>query len=424
MWRVKNTLKNIIQKGLLHILMGSFLSKVVSFFGSIFLVRILSKEHYGILSYLENIYGYLLTLAGMGVSNAILRYVILGKNRQEKYSLYLYARNRGIICNCILLFAGICFNWFYPHPEEYKEYTWLLYVLLITLPFQYITDNVLSNERAQFSNQRYAALSFFLTISIILTKVIFGRTGGISWIVFGQTLAYIVLSIIFSVSTREKYYKDIEPDILPSNKKAEINFYSVQYMITNGLWSAFMLNDTFLIGRYCSPEVLAEYKVAYTIPGSVSLLSTSIGIFIAPYFVRNEKNRDWIQKNFKRVYAATGMLVGGICAAIFIFRESIIYILYGEQYLGVSRVMRVLLVATFFNCGLRYTTANILAAMGRIKYNMLISVAGMFLQVLINICVIPYYGSVGAAFTSCFVYAIMAISLLWIFIYQYYIKGN
>ena len=60
-------------------------------------------------------------------------------------------------------------------------------------------------------------------------------------------------------------------------------------MITNGLWSAFMLNDTFLIGRYCSPEVLAEYKVAYTIPGSVSLLSTSIGIFIAPYFVRNEK---------------------------------------------------------------------------------------------------------------------------------------
>ena len=81
MWRVKNTLKNIIQKGLLHILMGSFLSKVVSFFGSIFLVRILSKEHYGILSYLENIYGYLLTLAGMGVSNAILRYVILGKNR-------------------------------------------------------------------------------------------------------------------------------------------------------------------------------------------------------------------------------------------------------------------------------------------------------------------------------------------------------
>ena len=86
--------------------------------------------------------------------------------------------------------------------------------------------------------------------------------------------------------------------------------------------------------------------------------------------------------------------------------------------------MRVLLVATFFNCGLRYTTANILAAMGRIKYNMLISVAGMFLQVLINICVIPYYGSVGAAFTSCFVYAIMAISLLWIFIYQYYIKGN
>ena len=422
MGKIREGLKSVFKKGLLHILTGTFLTKVVSFFGSVFLVRVLTKEEYGILGYLENIYGYVWILAGMGLSNTILRYVVLGSTKQEKFDYYTYARNTGFLWNCILILLVGGFSTFYPHPEAYENYVWLLYILLISLPFQYVTDNVLCNERAMFANQRYAVFSFVLTAAVIFGKTMLGKAGGITWAVFGQAFIYILLALFFSYSTAKKYFSGLTSGTILGGKKKEMNLYAIQYMITNGLWAVFMLNDTFLLGRFSTPEVLAEYKVAYTIPGSVTLLSTSIGIFIAPYFVKNENNKEWIKKNFKKAYAAVAAFVGFACMVIMLLAKPIIIILYGKEYLNVVSVMRVLLIAAFLNCGLRYTTANILAAMGRIKYNMIISAIGMILQVLINVQIVPVFGAMGVAITSCVVYGVMAVGLLGIFIKQYYAK--
>ena len=422
MGKIREGLKSVFKKGLLHILTGTFLTKIVSFFGSVFLVRVLTKEEYGILGYLENIYGYVWILAGMGLSNTILRYVVLGSTKQEKFNYYTYARNTGFLWNCILILLVGGFSTFYPHPEAYENYVWLLYILLISLPFQYVTDNVLCNERAMFANQRYAVFSFVLTAAVIFGKTMLGKAGGITRAVFGQAFIYILLALFFSYSTAKKYFSGLTSGTILGGKKKEMNLYAIQYMITNGLWAVFMLNDTFLLGRFSTPEVLAEYKVAYTIPGSVTLLSTSIGIFIAPYFVKNENNKEWIKKNFKKAYAAVAAFVGFACMVIMLLAKPIIIILYGKEYLNVVSVMRVLLIAAFLNCGLRYTTANILAAMGRIKYNMIISAIGMILQVLINVQIVPVFGAMGVAITSCVVYGVMAVGLLGIFIKQYYAK--
>lgn len=422
MKQTKHYLKLLCEKGLIHILSGSFLTKIVGFFGSIFIVRVLSKQEYGILGYLENMYSYVFIIAGMGLSNAILRFVILGKDINEKYSYFQYTVRKGFLWNILLaLMAGTVFL-FYPHPETYQGYIWLILVLLLALPFQYLTDNTLCNERAMFANQRYAVLAFILSASIIVSKIISGYLGGLYAVVICQALVYVVLGIAFLYNTGRKYYINASANTLQRIEKKKINSYSLQYMITNGLWAIFMLNDTFLLGRFCTPEVIADYRVAYTIPGSISIISSAIGIYVAPYFVQHENDRSWIQKNFKRAYGITAFVVGGLCIAIAVLSKPIIWLLYGETYLNVIGVMRILLLAAFFNCGLRFTTANILAAMGKVKYNMAVSIIGMAAQLLINFQIIPIYGAVGVALTSCIVYGIMAVCLLAVFVKQYYLK--
>lgn len=421
MGKIKGWLELIYRKGLFHILAGTFMTKLVGFFGSIFLVRVLSKWEYGVLGYLENIYGYIFILAGLGMSNAILRYVVLGKTQDEKYGYYSYAVSRGRKCNVFLISAALFIAWLYPHPAAYQEWTWLLAVLALAIPFQYTTDNVLCNERAMFANQRYAAMSLVLSVSIILTKIISGNIGGLTGVVFCQTGLYIVLAIVYYSNSKHHYYAGCQKIPLSGEKKRELNLYSFQYMITNGLWAIFMLNDTFLLGRFgISPEMLAEYKVAYTIPGSISLISTALGIFAAPYFVKNEKNLNWIRKNFARTYLLSAALVGSMCLFIAVFSKPLIIFLYGEQYKNISNIMMILLAAAFCNCGLRYTTANILAAMGKVRYNMAVSAVGMLLQIVINIKMIPVYGTLAVAVTSCIIYSFMAFTLLFIFIRQYY----
>ena len=408
------------EKGLAHIFAGSFLTKFIAFFGSILLVRSLSKFDLGVLSYLENKYGYVWIFAGMGLSNAILRFVVLEDELAGKKRFFLYAIKTGLLFNLALVVLASGINLIYPHKSEYQPYAWLLFFLLGSLPFQYFTDSVLSHERAMFENRRYMAFSLLISVSIISGKIIFGKLFGVKGAVFSQAFTYVALGIILYCATSLKHYgKPLFFRVESIENKKEVNTYSAQYMITNGLWAVFMLNDIFLLGLYCSPEIVAEYRVAYTIPGCVSLISSSIGIFVAPYFVKYEKDLAWVRSNYKKTMLGTAGFVGLVCLMIALLTKPLILLLYGEQYLSVSSVMRLLLVAAFFNCGLRYTTANILAAMGQIRYNLIVSAIGTLLQVGINLLVIPRYASYGVAVTSCFVYLFMALSLFIVFYRRY-----
>lgn len=417
--KILTIIKTLWKKGLVHILAGSFLSKVVSFFGSIFIVRVLTKREYGVLSYIENLYGYFFILAGMGLSNSILRYVVLGESRQEKYSYYAYAYKNGFKWNLFLIIIADLVCYFYPHPASYENYVWLIFIMITMLPFQYIVDNVLCNERAMFANQRYATLALIFSASIIVSKIVFGFVKGIEGVVFSQLFVYFFLSLIYLYNEKKKYYRFCYNEKLSVQKKHEINVYSFQYMITNGLWAFFMLNDTFLLGKFCTPEIVAEYKVAYTIPGSVTLISSAIGIFVAPYFVKHQEDGGWIKDNYLKVFSLTAILVGILCLTIGIAARPIIWLLYGDKYSNIVSVMRILLIAAFCNCGLRYTTANILAAMGHIKYNMYISFIGMLCQIFLNLYAIPNYGMIGVAVTSCLSYGMMAIVLFAVFVKKY-----
>ena len=415
-----NMLKKIWNKGLPHIFAGSFLTKCISFFGSIVLVRTLSKSDYGVLSYLENIYGYIWIFAGLGLSNAILRFVVLKDEKEYKQRYFEYAVKTAMMYNLLLILLAAILNTFYPHRAEYQDYSWLFYILLMSLPFQYVTDNVLGHERAMFDNRRYVAFSLVLSFAVISSKILFGKLYGLYGAVFSQAAVYILLAVLFYGSTCKTHYGRVSfPKRGKLENEKEVNVYSLQYMITNGLWALFMLNDTFILGRFYGAEMIAEYRVAYTIPGSVALISSSIGIFVAPYFVRNEKNREWVRDRFKKTYLLSAVFVAAVCALIAVLTQPLVKFLYGEQYLTVVPVMRLLLLAAFFNCGLRYTTANILAAMGQVKYNMIISAIGMILQIIINLIIVPHYAAMGIATTSCIVYLFMAASLMIIFYRKY-----
>ncbi len=422
MKRIFDGIITVFRKGLVHILAGSFMTKLVSMFGSIFLVRILSKQEYGVLSYLDNIYGYVLVLAGMGMANVILRYVVLGNSPEKKYGYFRHAFQSAGIWNIVLMLLAAALFWFYPHKAEYQGYTWLLNVMFVMLPLQNITELMLCNERAMFSNQRYALFSLLLSVLVIAGKIAAGAVAGIRTVVFGQLAIYAIMAAFLYFAGHKRYYRGLQPVKLSKTEQSETNKYALQYMITNGLWTVFMLNDTFLLGRFCEPSVLADYRVAYTIPGCVNIISSAIGIFVAPYFVRNENDLPWIRRNFKLAYAASAAAIGVVCLGIALLAKPVVWLLYGEQYLNIVPVMRLLLLAAFFNCALRYTTANLLAAMGQIKYNMTVSAIGMALQIGINLFVVPKYGAMGVAATSCVVYLFMAAVLMVVFLRKYFRK--
>lgn len=419
--RLKQKFSDLYEKGALHITIGTFATKFVAFFGSIVVVRLLSKSEYGLMSYVENIYSYALIFAGLGLSNGILRYLVITEDENEKKGIFQYIVKRSFLINTIIAITMCILSMIIKFPDNYSDARMLIPIVAILLPFQDMLNEGLYTIRSYFKNKLYAYLAFISSTVLIGGRIVGAILNGVTGVLWSRVLinSIFAISVIFFIIHRLLVNEPAQP--IGYEKKSVINKYSFQYMITNGFWALFMLNDTLLLGLLQNdPTGLADYKVAYVLPGNISIFATAIGIFVGPYFVKNEKDISWVKRNYKKVYLISAVVVGAVSLIISIFASPIIRIIYGEQYLNIVPLMRVLLLAAFFNSGLRFTTANLLASMGEIKYNMFISAAGIVLQTALDLILIPHWGVFSVAISNCFVYLAMAVALFYIFFRKYY----
>jgi O-antigen/teichoic acid export membrane protein len=104
---------------------------------------------------------------------------------------------------------------------------------------------------------------------------------------------------------------------------------------------------------------------------------------------------------------------------IFLLAEPIVVAFFGERYANIVPLLDMLLMVAFVTNGLRFTSANLLAAMGKIRVNMIVSFAGTVGQIVLNLLLIPEFGVYGAAMTSIVVYSAMAMGVLVPFVKMY-----
>ncbi len=417
---LRNTLLFLLNRGAFHVILGSYLTKFVSLFGSIFLVRILSKNEYGVLVYYENFIGYFVILMGFGSAYGVLRFMVLPDSFEEKKGIFKYAFNYGSLANLFLIFVSLLFLLKYPHPKVFLGYTSVIHLLVFSLPFSFIMQLGLMSLRALFDNKRYATLSFFSTFTIVFFRVIGAVYGGVTSTVTLRLIAEVLCSFICLIAVHSIYFR--QTHCQPTDKKTRKKFrsYSLQIMITNGLWTVFMLNDVFMLGQLSGSEsIVADYKVAYVIPANLSVLVAAIGIFVAPYFTKHDSqgNHKWVQAKTPLVLKWTSFILAPIVAICAICAKPIINLIYGEAYLTATPIMRLLLLASYINNGVRAPLANILSAIGKQKVNLLVAGGGVILQIILNIFLIPRRGAIGVAVASTIVYAIMS-TILGVFFFK------
>ena len=412
-------IKSLTEKGALHILIGNFATKFVSFFGSVFLSRLITKTDMGILSYIENLYGYAFVFVGIGMANSLLRFVVLADSPEKKYAYVQYARKRGLIADLIICAVMVIANVFYPHKSSYEVARVLLPIMVLALPFQDMLNQAQLNERAMFANKRFAFFSVGSAAAVVIARIIGAVTGELTGVVIAVLAINVILGLGLQIVSQKTYFRGVRAERLTGEEKHEAAVYSVQYMITNGLWSFFMLMNIYLLGRLLDdPTVVADYKIAYAFPVNISIFSSAIGIFIAPYFVKNEQNKDWVRKNYFRTMGAGFAILGPVCIVMALLARFLIS-LYGEQYMNVVPLMRVLIIGCFVDAALRYPVTNIMAAMGQVRYNMIVAGSGFILQLILNIILIPRMGAYAIAVNSIIVHALMAAAIFAVFNKKY-----
>lgn len=408
----KITISRLLAKGIFHIFLGSVLAQVVSSFASIIVVRNLSKADYGLMSYYENLYGFFFLMAGFGLANSLLRYVVIADSQSEKVAVLSYCCKTGSLFNLFLLSVGVIFSFIYRHPCQFEGGKHFFAVMFFFLPFQYVANLYILNKRAFFNNKGYAFYSFLSTFFLSVFKVF----GAVTWGVFGALIVPLFVHVLFSialiVSGKRSCHEVSETLLLPCEKKTEINKYALKYMFANGLWTLFALNGTFILGRTIgSAELIADYRIASFLPTVVSLVSTSMGVFVAPYFTKREAGGEyeWVKKYWIRNMFASVLLIGGSVLILFLGAPFMVRMVFGEKYTSAFPIMRLLLISVLFGEGIRYPTANLLAAMNKIFFNIITSCVGIVLQLVSGFYLSFKYSIRGIAYSNILVQIVMSV---------------
>lgn len=398
--KIKAFTGKLYRIGFAHIFTTSVINKLLSLVTNMVIVRVLSKSEYGMYSYAYNIVTIVLIVSDLGTRMARLQYCCETNDPAERKAITRFLMSIGTVSNIIFSIGTFLYATFLPLSIPGGRFA--LQMLSATYLFQYYYDQTCYGFRIEKDNKRYAFLTNINSIGYGAMVCIGAWLFGITGTALGKYLSFVLpIAIGFCWMKKQKDDRLENLAILSTIKKREMVKYGLLIVLSNSVSSVLSYFDTYLVGRIITDElVLADYKVATVIPHALNFIPTCCMTMIYPYFVEQKDDKKWIVKNTHKIQLLLGAVSSMISIGGFLLAPYIIRIVFGEQYLTVVPVFRVLIATFFVACTFRIPTGNVLAMMHLVKVNYWLSVAECGVNIVADVLLIQKYGSIGAAYAT------------------------
>lgn len=355
----------------------------------------------------------LMTILNLGVGSASVYFI-----GQKKFDIHTIAKNNsvlGLVLSFISIVLGLLFvllfgeQYFSTIPLSY------VYLTLMVMPFLFLNEYylVLFQGKQDFKSFNLLALSrqIIALFSVVLFLLAFkiGLVGSIIAFVLGILTQYVITLYLLR---KKLNVKILQGSFSKDYLKDSIN-YGIKAHMSNILSFVNYRADLFIIGFFINPVAVGLYTAAVSIGERLWVVSQAISSVLFPSVSSlekiEEKNRltAMISRNVCALSIATGVL-------FFLFSDLFIYVLFGDQYIESSTVLKILLPGiTLF--AVDRILSNDLAGRGKPQINMNVSLFTVSLNIILNIILVPIYGINGAAFSTSFTYCLSSVIKVFIF---------
>lgn len=413
---IKEQIVKLKKHGLGDVFISSVFTELIGFIASVFIVRTFSKEAYGYYAIAYNIYGYIAVFVGCGLNNAVLQYCSETRLNDEKKSIYQFCFKFGSVFNVILLalmpfVALITLNGM---PRHY-------FIIMSGWPFvAYLSNYFLMRLRVIKDNRHFMlsnviSATVFLICAFALSKIL-----GIIGYIVALYIKYVSSALLSSY-----YLKDSNNTTttikLDKKFQYELIKYSLICCLTNFASTIMMLVDVTCVNYFIGdPSVVATYKTATQIPTALMFIPTSVIVFAFPYLAKNNTNIKWLKSNTRKLTIGVFAINFVVSSAVFLLAPIIVRILWGEKYLDAVQILRILTINFLVTGTFNKVYGNLMVAVKKVNINLLKTVIFSCLNVILDIILIRFYGSTGAAIATLIV-SIGSSAFSYIY-YHYWIK--
>ena len=404
---IRERVKVLLNGGFFHILGSSVINKFIAFFANLILVRILSKNDFGIFTGAFNDFSLIYIFSGLGITSGILYFCSKNITSTLKTKYYLYSVKFGIASECLLSAALIIYGLWGPVGiEETRFYI----ITLSLLPFvAFVFDYFSVILRAEKDNKRYSVLLNIHSFLYALLAIIGAYSGGILGTIIGRYLSYVIAGTVGYYFTRG-HFSASHRDILSKKEKGELVSYSLKAGATSALNVILYRIDVKVIAIVvANASILASYKIGTTLPENLTFIPQCMMVYYIPLFLQNIDNAAWIKRKTKEIYVFVGAVSVSLGAIVILFAPHIIGLLWGKDYLDAVTCMRILALSFIVLSTFRITSTNILLSLKRTGYTLFVSIITGLSNILLDIVLTIRYGSIGAAYATLIVTILAAL---------------
>lgn len=396
-----------------YVLSSSLFVKLCSFLTSILLIRILSPDEYGLLSYVLSALAFFIPFSGGGIQHSFMRFAPMILNPEEREGLFRHSFYKGLIYSAITTLAiYLIMPWLNKALEGTSEH--FIYLTIYIFSF-FIIELVKTRYRVNRKNKKYASIDAYSAGLVLLL-------GGVFTYLYGS-IAYVVVLVVVPLLIGLYHLK--------LGDKVEVGIPKDYY--SYGLWvgvgaiaSQLMYSlDVFLVGKLLQDSTqVAIYRTASIIPMALFFIPNS---YITTHYAdlaQNSNDKHYLVSFVKDYIKLFVLIVIVMAITLYLCSDLIISILFGAEYLESVYLFQILIIGMIGAFVLRIPFGNILAAVGKSSWNAVVAFAILVLNGILNYYAISKWGIVGAAVvTSVLLWLSGIISSFLFYVYLNRIKG-
>lgn len=406
--KYKQMLITVMKTGVISVASASVINKIVAFACNILIVRLVTQEEYGIYSAANNAVEIVLLITGLGILSGVMQFVAENRAEEEKNEFAKFGLLWGVGIDVLLTVGLILYGVFEMQPiaEVNKYIVWLSPTILLHFVYEYFGVLLRSGKRIK----QYSILLNTNSVTLSILSCLGALGFGINGLVVGRTVAYTFGGLLGLFFNKDSVIAIINAKRLEREKRSDILKFSAACCISGALNRALYLIDTLLITYLvANAENVAIYKVGTQIPEALEFIPYSILIAIMPHIIEHNDNSAWLKKWIKRVYLYSICVNAVITVGLILFAPLIINLFWGSEYAESIKIFRILSLNYFVMASFRQLGTNILSALKRVRYNMIISVIACVVNIFMDYFMVKKYGIMGAAYATLIVVTIASL---------------
>ncbi len=312
----------------------------------------------------------------------------------------------GVIYAVITMIAAIFIDYSY---HQITLLIWLTINQVLITGTQYLRSNISGLQL--FKTDSLVSISDKFILIIICSYLLWWPSNNhfkIEWLVYAQTIAYSSsLLIAFMVVLRKAgkinfgfKLKNAVITLKQSFPFAILIFLMVFYTRIDAVMLERMLPD--------GKTQAGIYAQGFRILDALSMMAYLFASILLPLFAKMIKEKQAINETLSHSFALLIIPSLGLSFAILFYSKEFMQLLYHEHIYESAKVLSLLIIG-FIGIATTYIFGTLLTAAGKLKTLNRIALGAVIVNILLNMLLIPYYGVIGAAFSSMLTQVTMGI---------------